>query len=91
MKFQWSNEEFALTPKNTVLKNCELYVHDERIRQAFEDHFYVVVSELSLETSDDSEYSVLCAKLDYSVQYGEEVEYLSDVVFLTDDEWKLLA
>lgn len=89
MKFRWSNEEFLLNRQNTVLEDELLYIHDERILNAFQDHFYAVAEELSLEIDDDTGWVNICGKLSYSVQYEEELDYLSDIVLLTDEEKKL--
>lgn len=53
MKFRWSNEEFLLTQQNTVLDDDTLYVHHAGILQAFQDHFYVVAHDLSIEVFED--------------------------------------
>lgn len=91
MKFRWSNEEFLLTQQNTVLDDDTLYVHHEGILQAFQDHFYVVAHDLSIEVFEDTGDAVIGAELDYSVRYGEELDYLSDIVLLTDEEKKLFG
>lgn len=91
MKFWWSNEEFLLTRQNTVLDGDTLYVHHEGILQAFQDHFYVVASELSIEIMEETGHAFICAKLDYSVRFGEDEEYLSEFVILNDEEKRLFA
>ena len=78
-----------LTRQNTTLKDDTLYIHHDGLLQAFQDHFYVVAHDLSVEVFEDTGNAVICAALDYSVQYGEELDYLSDIVFLTDEEKKL--
>lgn len=55
---------------------------------AFQDHFYAVAEELSLEIDDDTGWVNICGKLSYSVQYEEELDYLSDIVLLTADTEK---
>ena len=91
MKFWWSNEEFLLNQQNTVLRDGTLYVSHEGLLQAFQDHFYVVAHDLSVEVFEDTGNAVIGAALDYSVRYGEELDYLSDIVFLTDEEKKLFT
>ena len=90
MKFRWSNEEFLLTRQNTTLNDEMLCVNHMGALRAFQDHFYVVAHNLSIEVFEDTGDAVICAALDYSVQYGEELDYLSDIVLLTDEEKKLL-
>ena len=90
MKFGWLDKEFELNERNTSPGDGFLYVRSDEILHTFENHFYVVASELSLVINDDSGHSILCAKLDFSVRFVEDEEYLSDVVFLTDDEQRLL-
>lgn len=89
MKFRWSNEEFLLTRQNTVQNNGALYIHHDGVMKAFQDHFYVVAHNLSIEVFEDTGDAAICAALNYSVQYGEELDYLSDIVLLTDEEKKL--
>lgn len=91
MKFRWSNEEFLLTRQNTTLKDETLCIHHDGLLQALQDHFYVVAHDLSVEVFEDTGNAVICAALDYSVQYGEELDYLSDIVFLTDEEKRLFT
>lgn len=40
---------------------------------------------------EDTGDAVIGAELDYSVRYGEELDYLSDIVLLTDEEKKLFG
>lgn len=91
MKFWWSNEEFLLNQQNTVLRDGTLHVSHKGLLQAFQDHFYVVAHDLSVEVFEDTGNAVIGAALDYSVRYGEELDYLSDIVFLTDEEKRLFT
>lgn len=91
MKFEWSDKEFELNQQNTSWDGSFLYVYSDDILQAFQDHFYVAASELSIEIMEDTGRAFICAKLDYSVRFGEDEEYLSEFVILNDEEKRLFT
>mgnify|MGYP004698310357 CR=1 FL=1 len=89
MEFVWSDKEFVLNKQNTSRHDDFLYVYSDDILRAFQDRFYVVARELSIEILEDTGHAFICARLDYSVRFGEDEEFLSEYVILTDGE-KLL-